>query len=103
MLLGFGMFAFAQPYNVTFQVDMNTQSPIADTVTVAGNFQAAVVGQTWTDWTPGITILDDANMDGVYELTVQLPAGTYEYKYVNGTAWGADEGVPAACAVNGNR
>ena len=42
--LAVGLFAglalFAQPYNVTFQVDMNTQT-VGDTVSVAGNFQVA--------------------------------------------------------------
>ncbi|MEM0996715.1 MAG: T9SS type A sorting domain-containing protein [Bacteroidota bacterium] len=103
MLLGLGAFAFAQPYNITFQVDMNTQSPVADSVTIAGDFQDDVVGQSWSAWTPGITVMDDGNNDGIYELTVQLPAGSYEYKYLNGTQWGTDEGVPGACSNNGNR
>ena len=28
---------------------------------------------------------------------------SYEYKFINGNAWGGDEGVPASCATNGNR
>ena len=103
LLLGFAFSIQAQNYNVTFQVDMSNENPIADSVTVAGNFQAAAVGQGWTDWTPGISILDDSNMDSVYTMTIQLPAGSYEYKYLNGTAWGTDESVPGACQVNGNR
>ena len=42
-----------------------------------------------------------ANSDNVYDITVQLPAGTYEYKFLNGAAWGTDEGVPGSCQVNG--
>lgn len=95
-----GFTAQAQ-FNVTFQVDMSNEAAIADTVSVAGNFQAAAGFPT--DWTPGTAILEDANMDGVYDLTVQLPAGSYEFKYLNGNAWGTDEGVPGACATNGNR
>lgn len=91
----------AQNFNVTFQVDMNTQAVVDDTVSVAGNFQVAAGFAS--DWTPGITRLTDANADGVYDLTVQLPAGSYEYKFLNGAAWGTDEGVPGACNVNGNR
>lgn len=93
--------ASAQTYQVTFQVDMSNEASIADTITVAGNFQAAA-GYA-SDWTPGITILTDGNNDSIYDLTVNLPAGSYEYKFINGVAWGADEGVPGACAVNGNR
>ncbi|MEM6262114.1 MAG: T9SS type A sorting domain-containing protein [Bacteroidota bacterium] len=90
----------AQPYDVTFQVDMSQESNVTD-VTVAGSFQAAAGFPN--DWTPGDTPLSDMDGDGVYTLTVQLPAGTYEYKFLNGTAWGTDEGVPGACAVNNNR
>jgi hypothetical protein len=102
MIMGLGAFAIAQPYNVTFQVDMNTMTA-ADTISVAGSFQGAAVGQTWTDWTPGETMMTDANTDGIYEVTVQLPADTFGYKFINGTMWGMDEGVPGACAFGGNR
>ncbi|MFN8398317.1 MAG: T9SS type A sorting domain-containing protein [Bacteroidia bacterium] len=100
LLLASALPAVAQ-FNVTFQVDMNTQAVVDDTVSVAGNFQVAAGFAS--DWTPGITRLTDANADGVYDLTVQLPAGSYEYKFLNGAAWGTDEGVPGACNVNGNR
>jgi hypothetical protein len=101
LLLGMAGTAVAQNFNVTFLVDMNTQAVVDDTVSVAGNFQVAAGFAT--DWTPGITRLSDGNTDGVYDLTVQLPAGSYEYKFINGAAWGLDEGVPGACQVNGNR
>jgi hypothetical protein len=39
---------------------------------------------------------------GVYQIVVQLQAGTYEYKYINGNTWGADESV-GACGNGGNR
>jgi hypothetical protein len=41
---------------------------------------------------------------GIYEATVNLDANAYyEYKFVNGNAWGMDETVPAECAVGFNR
>jgi hypothetical protein len=42
---------------------------------------------------------------GIYETTVSLDANAYyEFKYVNGNAWGmGDETVPAECAVGWNR
>lgn len=99
-LLAFGLTAEAQMFPVTFQVDMSNETVGGD-VTVAGNFQVAA-GYA-SDWTPGITVLTDGNNDDIYDLTVMLPAGSYEFKYLNGSAWGTDEGVPGACAVNGNR
>lgn len=88
-------------FNVTFQVDMSNSTPIADTVSVAGSFQAAAGFPN--DWAPGETIMTDGNNDDIYDITVQLPAGSYEYKFLNGAAWGTDESVPGACATNGNR
>ena len=99
-LLAFSLAAVAQ-VNVTFQVDMNQQTVSADGVHCAGNWQAAAGFPG--DWDPSTSELLDPDMDGVYELTVQLAAGSYEYKFINGNAWGGDEGVPSACAVNGNR
>lgn len=88
-------------YNVTLQVDMNQQTVTGLGVHVAGNFQDEAGFPA--DWDPSSTALTDPDADGVYTVTVSIPAGTYEYKYVNGNAWGNDESVPAACAVNGNR
>lgn len=101
MLLAFCGVASAQTFSVTFQVDMQNVATVADTVSVAGNFQAAAGFAS--DWTPGITILTDPDLDMVYTGTFTLPAGSYEYKFINGVAWGDDESVPGACQVNGNR
>lgn len=87
---------------VTFQVDM-TNETVGDTVSIAGDLQGAAVGMGWSNWTPGQTVLTDPDMDNIYTVTFRLPAGTYGYKFVNGTAWGQDESVPSACAVNNNR
>lgn len=100
MLFCMAGWSVAQNYNVTFRLDLNDRTA-ADTVSVAGNFQVAAGFPS--DWTPGATVLTDANNDKVFELTVSLPAGTYQYKFINGKAWGQDEGVPGACAVGGNR
>lgn len=95
----FSLGAIAQ-VNVTFQVDMSTQTVSGDGVHCAGNWQAAA-GYPG-DWDPSTSELLDPDGDMVYELTVQLPAGTYEYKFVNGNAWGSDEAVPSACAPGGS-
>jgi len=79
---------------VTFQVDMSQETVSADGVHVAGDFQG---------WNPGVTRMSD-NGTGVYSYTSYLlPNDTYEFKFVNGNAWGTDESVPSACAQNNNR
>ena len=87
-------------YDVTFRVNMSLQTA-ADTVSIAGNFQDEAGFPS--EWTPGATVMTDDDMDGIYEVTVQLPAGDYQYKYVNGADWSGGEGVPGACAMDGNR
>jgi hypothetical protein len=101
-------------YDLTFQVDMSRVSTIADmaaaagisgfslddTISIAGNFQGDA-GQT--NWTPGATQLIDDNGDKIYTLTVNIPEGTYQYKFINGTSWGVAESVPGECGNGGNR
>ena len=59
---------------------------------VAGEFQG---------WDPGATQVPVLGY-GVYEITIALSNGTYEYKFVNGNQWGQDENV-GACGNGGNR
>jgi hypothetical protein len=98
--LSFGLFAQTP---VTLSVDMKYQTVGPNGVHVAGNFQVAA-GMA-SDWTPGDPAgeLTDPDGDGVYSKTFTLPPGNYEYKFLNGNAWGTDEGVPSSCATNGNR
>ena len=70
-------------------------------VHVAGNFDAN--GTTgYPAWTPG-AIQCQPMGNGVYGVTLNLNAGPYEYKFVNGNDWGFDETVVGACANAGNR
>jgi len=95
-------FAFAQTYDITMQVNMKGQTVDANGVHVAGSFQSllpTVVG----NWKPDSTMLTDTDGDSIYSITVQLPAGQYQFKYVNGNAWGSDESVPAIVQDGGNR
>ena len=76
---------------VTFQVDMNDETVSADGVHIAGGFQG---------WDPAATMMSDDDMDGVYEVTVDLPAdSTYEFKFINGMSWDFVEDVPPTCQV----
>ncbi len=82
-----------QTYSVTLQVDMSTQTVSPNGVHVAGNFQG---------WSPNTTPLTNQG-NGIWSVTVPNVAGNIEYKFLNGNAWGSDEGVPGACASGGNR
>lgn len=79
---------------VTFEVDMSLQTVSEFGVHVAGSFQG---------WGPGNTELTDDDGDGIYSVTLDLEPATYQYKFVNGNAWGMDESVPSECAVSNNR
>lgn len=79
--------------SVTFAVNMNNETVSENGVHAAGNWQAAAGFEG--DWDPSTSELTDDDMDGIYTLTVDLPAGEYEFKYINGNDWDGVEGVPA--------
>eukprot|EP00913_Durusdinium_trenchii_P010000 g9386.t1 len=58
-------------------------------VHVAGSFQ---------DWNPSSTALEDADMDGTFEITLDLAAGRHEFKFINGNSFEEAETVPEACS-----
>jgi hypothetical protein len=70
-----------QPADITFQVDMNGFSDPFDQVYVSGNFN---------NWSGDGNPLDDADGDGVWEGTISLNPGDYEYKFTLDN-WAADE------------
>ena len=75
---------------VTLMVDMGEQVVSSDGVHVAGEFQG---------WDPAATALADDDMDGVWEITLDLPSGTHEYKFINGMGWDFADDVPPTCQV----
>ena len=80
--------------NITFQVDMSNETVSPNGVHVAGSFQG---------WDPAATVMTDQG-GGLYAVTLPLDVGMYyEYKFINGNAWGDDESVPPGCAANNNR
>lgn len=95
----FGLSAMAQ-VSVTFQVDMNNVDVSADGVHVAGDWQSEA--GVSDDWQPDTAEMTDDDSDGIYSLTVDLPVGQYEYKFVNGNAWGSDESVPQINKTGGS-
>lgn len=96
LLLGF-INLQGQTYAVTFRVDMSAEVVSPNGVHIAGSFQSAA--GLGANWNPGATAIQDVDGDGVYEITVSLPAGTYQYKFINGNAWGMDENPPPSCSV----
>ena len=89
----------SQTVDVTFRVDMIHENVSPKGVHIAGDFQSeAGFG---SDWDPAATELFDNDGDKVYETTVSLPPGTYEYKYVNGTTWQDPHELPdPICSVH---
>jgi 1,4-alpha-glucan branching enzyme len=70
--------------NVTFRVDMNGVTGFT-TPEVNGNFNG---------WCGGCFQLTDANSDGVWEGTANVPAGSWEYKFAY-DAWAGSENLTA--------
>ena len=87
-------------YPVTLSVDMTNMqtrygAPANGVVSVAGAFQG---------WTPGTSVMTETvSGSNIYEITLMVPDGTYQYKFLYGDAWGFDETAPMACGANGNR
>lgn len=73
--------------NVTFQVDMSQMVVSPAGVYLAGDFQG---------WNPALNVMTDMG-GGIFAITIDLPPGTYVFKYINGNTWGSDETVPASC------
>ncbi len=85
------------PTSVFFRVDMSLQTVNSAGPHVAGSFQ---------EWNPGDanTLMTDPDGDNIYELTLVLQPGNYQYKFVNGASWDdPNESLPADCNVGGNR
>lgn len=95
--LGLSYSSVAQNVSVTFKVDMREQTISPNGVHIAGTFQA--LAGYGTDWNPASTPMTDLDGDTVYEVTVMIPPGTYEYKFVNDNSWNGGEDPPAECTV----
>ena len=77
-------------HSVTFQVDMNY---------VVG-FNTPELNGTFNNWCGNCAQMNDANGDGVWEITIQLFEGTYEYKYSYDNWGGSEQLTPgSSCTV----
>ncbi len=84
--------AVVPTYDVTFQVDMNNNTD---------NFTVANLNGTFNNWCGGCAAMSDANSDGIWDITVTLEAGTYEYKFT-ADGWNFSETLTegSSCTVN---
>ena len=79
--------------NVTFEVDMNQ---------VTAGFTTPEVNGTWNSWCGNCNPMTDANADGIWEATIPLLSGTYEYKF-SADNWTIQEmNDPSGSCTNGD-
>ncbi len=91
----FFSFQLSAQVNVTFKVDMSSETISADGVHIVGSIN---------DWNTTATPLTKEGDTDIYSATIQLSSGWQEYKFLNGNAWGTDESAGYPCAPsNGNR
>jgi hypothetical protein len=75
----------APDYNVTFRVDMNN---------VPQSFTTPEINGIFNGWCGGCAPMTDANSDGIWEITIPLQAGSYEYKFA-ADGWNIQENLVA--------
>ncbi len=83
---------------VTFRVNMKNETVSANGVHIPGSYQTAA-GMA-ADWDPSDANVEAMDLDGddIYELTVSVPPGSYDFKYVNNNDWMEGvEDVPLNC------
>ena len=80
-------------YTVTFKVNMQGQT----------GFTTPEVNGTFNTWCGNCNPLTDANADGIWETTLTLQAGSYEYKF-SADGWGSQENLTpgSSCTVTNN-
>jgi beta-glucanase (GH16 family) len=92
LLLALSIFlcTYASAYNVTFRLNMNGLS----------GFTRPEVNGTFNGWCGNCNAMTDSNADGIWETTISLNAGSYEYKF-SFDSWTGEEDLSAAgsCAI----
>jgi hypothetical protein len=85
----------ATPVDVTFQVDMQYATTLG--------FTTPEVNGTFNNWCGGCAPMSDANGDNIWELTIPLIPGTYEYKFAYDN-WAGQEALVdgSTCTITTN-
>ena len=73
----------AQAGNITFRVDMNE---------FVGDFTTPEVNGTFNAWCGGCAPMNDDDGDGIWEITIPLDGGQYEYKFAY-DSWAGQENL----------
>lgn len=75
----------------------------ANGIHVAGDFQSEAGFPS--DWDPTSAAMTNITGTEKWTITLNIPAGNYAYKFVNGNAWGDNENVTGDCGTgaDGNR
>ncbi|MEZ4798643.1 MAG: hypothetical protein R2809_02465 [Flavobacteriales bacterium] len=78
-------------YNITFQVDMNN---------VTDGFTTPEVNGTFNSWCGNCASMSDANTDGIWDVTITLTQGNYEFKF-SADNWNIQEALSqgSSCTV----
>ena len=85
LLMSFAFtFVSAQTYDVTFRVDMKNVDPTT--------FTTPEVNGTFNGWCGNCNAMSDADGDNIWDITIPLADGTYEFKY-SADAWGIQENL----------
>jgi hypothetical protein len=100
----------ASAFQVTFQVDMSGQTVSPTGVHIAGSFADAnsdgTIDNSYPSWDPSVLALTNLG-NGIWSITLDLVAGSYQYKFINGNVWDITEFFAAddACVQGffGNR
>ena len=119
MILPIAVFSVLSATAVTFSVDLSDQSTISENgVHIAGALQdydsdGNLENPDLVNWDPSVIELTDTDGDSIFEVTLEMVAGSFEYKFINGNSWGADsddewageayEGGESCRADGGNR
>lgn len=88
----------ANKFLLRFKVNMLKQFPLD----LSNKNNIPHVEGSFQNWSTTATILYAPN-DTIFEYIAYVPAGTYQFKYINGNSIAKEETVPAACATSGNR
>ena len=80
----------AAEVDVTFQVDMSEYAGAYGSVNINGSFNG---------WCGACAAMTDADADGIFDITISLAPGTYEYKFTLDGWTAQEEFVPRVLLV----